>query len=291
MRYMGGKDKLSKRISTSILEARKPGQDTYLEPFVGGASVLAKVAPHFTTALAGDTVEDLILLWEAARDGWVPPLGMTKDEYESLKLAPPSALRGFAAFGMSYSGKRWAGWTPNLPTRKWDEEASRGVVRKASSFANVTFACRSYSEWTVDETYVIYCDPPYDGTTEYPGAPGFNSAAFWQVAEEWVDKGATVLVSEYGAPDGWVARWSKDVPVSLRPGGHRTRAIESLWVPGISSDHPWDDDLIQFARLISEIEATQTLDIDALCESMDLSPADVTEIIDRAQSRWEGLKP
>jgi hypothetical protein len=53
----------------------------------------------------------------------------------------------------------------------------------------------------------------------------------------------------------------------------------------------WNDNLLQFARLLSEITATQdNLDYDALCESMDLELVDVAELFERAQDVWEAAK-
>lgn len=57
----------------------------------------------------------------------------------------------------------------------------------------------------------------------------------------------------------------------------------------------WDDDLIQFARLIDEIVAaldesqTKDLIID-LCRSTDLSPDEVNSLFDRAEKVWEAAK-
>lgn len=53
----------------------------------------------------------------------------------------------------------------------------------------------------------------------------------------------------------------------------------------------WENDEIQFPRLLAEIVATQdSLDIDALCESMDLEPDEVDELFNRAQKRWDEIK-
>lgn len=53
----------------------------------------------------------------------------------------------------------------------------------------------------------------------------------------------------------------------------------------------WEDDSIQFPRLLCEIMATQDkLDIPALAESMDLSVEDVNELFDRAHTTWERAK-
>lgn len=53
----------------------------------------------------------------------------------------------------------------------------------------------------------------------------------------------------------------------------------------------WNNNLIQFARLIAEISATQDhLDLPALAESMDLEVADVNTLFDRANEVWEASK-
>jgi hypothetical protein len=53
----------------------------------------------------------------------------------------------------------------------------------------------------------------------------------------------------------------------------------------------WDNNQVQFARLLAEIVATQDkLDIKALCESMDLEPEQINELFDRADTAWEAAK-
>ncbi len=54
---------------------------------------------------------------------------------------------------------------------------------------------------------------------------------------------------------------------------------------------PWDNNLIQFARLICEVNATQpTLDCAALCSEMDLEQDEVNELFERAHEVWETYK-
>lgn len=56
-------------------------------------------------------------------------------------------------------------------------------------------------------------------------------------------------------------------------------------------DDRWANDLTQFARLLAEINATQdTLDFDALSESMGLELARIDELFDRADTVWEAAK-
>lgn len=53
----------------------------------------------------------------------------------------------------------------------------------------------------------------------------------------------------------------------------------------------WEDDLVQFARLLREILATQdTLDIGVLADSMDLRREEVSELFERAHEVWEEAK-
>jgi len=49
----------------------------------------------------------------------------------------------------------------------------------------------------------------------------------------------------------------------------------------------WDNDLIQFARLLTELAMTQDLNLDALEVSMNLEHQDIDELFDRAQSIWQ----
>ena len=52
-----------------------------------------------------------------------------------------------------------------------------------------------------------------------------------------------------------------------------------------------DENLIQFARLLCEIVATQdNFDSDALCKEMDISDIELNEIFDKAHDVWEDAK-
>ena len=56
----------------------------------------------------------------------------------------------------------------------------------------------------------------------------------------------------------------------------------------------WEDNSIQFPRLIAEAEAAGlwTADVsvfNAMCESMDLEHEEVFEIIERAQTVWDKI--
>jgi hypothetical protein len=66
--------------------------------------------------------------------------------------------------------------------------------------------------------------------------------------------------------------------------------IQSPPRAAVSSEDPWENNFIQFPRLIAEIAANCSFskgDFKALCESMDLEPERVNELFDRAQCEWD----
>lgn len=70
-------------------------------------------------------------------------------------------------------------------------------------------------------------------------------------------------------------------------------APDCFWVTGsvTPARTPWEDNAIQFPRLLAEIMATQdNLDADALCEAMDITREELDELFDRAQAAWETIK-
>ena len=59
------------------------------------------------------------------------------------------------------------------------------------------------------------------------------------------------------------------------------------------SNKKWNDNSIQFPRLIAEINACVDIsekDWIALQESMDLSEGDIMDLFDRANDEWEKIK-
>jgi len=71
MQYLGGKFHIRKRVAAFVRQHLDADQ-TYWEPFVGAAWVLAELFPH-TPRIASDIHPDLIMLWQAIQDGWEPP--------------------------------------------------------------------------------------------------------------------------------------------------------------------------------------------------------------------------
>lgn len=209
MYYVGGKNRLAIPLR-NLIATHAPCGGTYLEPFLGGANSFAAIAPMFTRTMAGDTHPDLMLFWEAIRSGWRPPARISQAEYQRLKTAEPSALRGAAGFCCSYRGKWFGGWDGKVRWTRCDQiwrdqytESVNHALRKAGSLAAADLRHQPYWDWKPEPGTVVYCDPPYADTTGY--GKSFDTARFWQVASDWAANGAHVFVSEYTAPEPWQA--------------------------------------------------------------------------------------
>lgn len=196
MQYLGGKSRIAKQICNVLEEWRTPNQ-LYIEPFIGGCSVFSLMKGPKE---GYDIHPDLISMWQAVQQGWIPPDELSENEYQNLKRQTPSALRGFAGFACSFGGK-WFGGYARQPGHNYAKGGQRSIVRKASGLANCVIDRVDYRKLQPIES-LIYCDPPYNGTTKYSSE--FDSEEFWGVVRKWSDMGNVVIVSEYEAPDDFL---------------------------------------------------------------------------------------
>lgn len=232
MMYQGGKARLAKPIAEQI-QARRGGRRRYLEPFLGGASVFSLVAPTFEQALGADVQTDLVLMWQAAADGWRAPETLTRQEYDTLRHdQAPSPMRAFAAYPCSYAGKRFGGYavSPSVP-RNYAKAGSRSIERTAQAMRmpHILISEMDYRLHKVDADTVVYCDPPYAGTLGYRSTDTFDHAEFWETMTVWAGLGALVLVSEYSAPAGWVPVLEMDRHTSTALDNAGSRAVDKLY--------------------------------------------------------------
>lgn len=229
MRYMGGKERQAKYLVPEILK-HGAGCTSYLEPFLGGASIFSRMAPHFPGEATGADIQpDLILMWNAVLGGWDPPTSLTREEWYVLKASEPSALRGFAGFGCSFGGMFFQGYAKESPGHFRVRDSHNSVLRKAARMTGAKILLADYREFDPGPGTLVYCDPPYAGTTGYVGVGQFDHAEFWTVARAWATDGATVLVSEYAGPDFTELVWERATRVLLNRDSNTGVAIERLF--------------------------------------------------------------
>lgn len=219
---MGSKRRFAKELLPIILRERE--SRLYVEPFVGGANMLDKVPGN---RLASDIDPDLICLWKAVSNGWLPPEKVTEDEYYRLKSSGASPLKGYAAFALSYAGKKFGGWCRDGEGRRnYVDEAYRNALKQFPKLKGVEFVLSSYLDLEIPEDSVVYCDPPYQGTTKYKH--DFDHDQFWNWVRE-VSSHSQVFVSEYSAPDDFECLWEKQTTSSLTKDTGSKTGTERLW--------------------------------------------------------------
>ena len=205
MRYLGGKSRLARYIAPFLR-----GSGLFYEPFVGGFNIVPAVQPH-TAAQCSDTHKGLIKMFVAIQQGWRPPASITERRYYELKQETESPLRTFASFGASFGGKEWGGFARDKAGgggRDLAAQAARSLSRKIPWILQSRFTCSSFEGILPAPESVIYCDPPYAGTTPYTGE-AFDVAAFVYWCNTQARRGCEVLVSEFTIPcPTWQIVWS-----------------------------------------------------------------------------------
>lgn len=220
MKYMGSKARFTKEILPIILDGRREGQ-YYVEPFAGGMNSICSVDGN---RIANDLHYYLIEMWKELLNGW-EPIKVSKEEYIKVRERPkdfPSHYVGWVGFNCSYSGKWFGGYagetqTKNGSIRDYQDEAIRNTVKQVLQMQGTALFNTSYQNLRIPENSIIYCDPPYLGTTGYLNSLDYTE--FWQWVRDKSAEGHSVFISEYQAPDDFECVWYKEAKSSLSANG------------------------------------------------------------------------
>jgi DNA adenine methylase len=236
MQYMGGKAHIAKRLIKAILNDTAE-RGMWYEPFVGGGNVLEAAAPYFDTVQASDIHEDLILMWQEGMDGWTPPSFVSREEYETLRNATPSANRGYAGFGASFGGKWFGGYgitkiDKKHPNAEICRSSYKTVSRQLNIFIenDIEFYHADFNDIGLPPNCVVYCDPPYRNTMPY-STGSFRYSLFYSKIREWANSGCIVYVSEMQLPDFLHTRtvWESSKRNFMDASGNSSLRIEKLF--------------------------------------------------------------
>lgn len=214
-----------------IKEAKRKGVTTWIEPFVGGANIIDKVPSEFKR-IGIDLNEHIIMALVAIRDLFDElPEQLSEAEYKQIKGISPDPIKSWLRFVASFGGKFDNGYA----REKGSDESTfvgygkRNAQKQSPNLQGVILLHDSYERCTKAQNCVIYCDPPYKGTTSYKTG-AFDHNKFW----EWcrmMSKHNLVFVSEYNAPDDFECIWEGEVKTnfaSQRKGATHT-ATEKLF--------------------------------------------------------------
>jgi DNA adenine methylase len=228
MKYMGSKNRIAKHLLPIMLENRN-GR-TWVEPFVGGANMIDKVDGK---RIGADFNEYVISLFTGIQNGFMPPNEVSEEEYRQARLnRVVMPLVSFIGFGCSYSGKWFGGYargnTNKGEPRNYCLESKKNILKQAENLNDVEFVHSSYQDLEIPKNSLIYCDPPYEGTTKYKD--GFSHAEFWEWCRTKTKEGHQVFISEYNAPRDFKSIYSKEVNSSLTKDTGSKKANEQLFV-------------------------------------------------------------
>jgi DNA adenine methylase len=214
MKYMGSKNRIAKHLLPIMLaECEKHGITKWVEPFVGGANMIDKVPDTFERVgydLNDHAIHALIDIRDNAES---LPDAVSEEEYKNYKGLPPQSVTSWVRIACAYGGifeSKLAADRTGL--RNYASEAKRNAIKQSPKIQNVQFICDSYENLNFTNA-LIYCDPPYQGTSGYKTG-AFDHDKFFEWCRQQAKKNI-VFVSEYNAPDDFECVWQGEIKTNF----------------------------------------------------------------------------
>lgn len=203
----------------------------WVEPFVGGGNSIEKV-PTWMVRIGSDCNEHLIEALIGIRDR---PNDLPKECsgacYKFIKDFPPRWDTSWLRFVASFGGRFDNGYA-----RQGDDsyyrnsnvmEGWNNAQKQSPLLQGVHLYCVDYQNLVIPSKSLVYCDPPYKGTTKYRGTEPFDHDKFWDWCRKQKALGHFIFVSEAEAPSDFTCIWEKEIKVSINnnqfSGQHKKR--------------------------------------------------------------------
>ena len=108
-------------------------------------------------------------------------------------------------------------------------EAKRNAKKQSPNLQGVELIKGSYEEHSYFKNCLIYCDPPYKGTTSYK-AGVFDHDKFWDWCRRMAQKNC-IFVSEYSAPEDFNCVWEGKIKTNFASQRKKSthEAVEKLF--------------------------------------------------------------
>jgi len=227
IRYQGGKQRFAKAIYETITEYEymNTGKNklNLYSPFFGMGSVELEFSRRdndercVRKIFANDINEDVILMWEALQDGWLPKKTCSATFYNNLKEEEPSAERVFylsayafgGVFGSSFRGK----YQSPEQNKREGLSAYNNVKEVVPYLDCFKFRNGSYVKRKPKKGEMVYADPPYYSSLNYgvnKYLTDFDYDEFWETMREWSKTNLVFVSEEMGKhiPKDFVSIWS-----------------------------------------------------------------------------------
>jgi DNA adenine methylase len=239
--YHGGKQRIGEKLAKTIVdEAIEISEEYdfvikgYCEPFCGMMGVYKHIPAlfeendEFIKYKAGDANNSVIMMWNAAKDGWVPPTKVSERSYNKLKNSKDSALKGYVGHQYAFAGQYFEGYAPKYGKTADSSKASQNVRNIGEELFDVSIKNGNYTQYSNLKNYVIYCDPPYADTKQrYIGT--FESGQFWDWCRDMSEHNI-IFVSSYKAPKDFQTIFSSQHKLTGNTSGKDKRRVEKLFV-------------------------------------------------------------
>lgn len=200
LRYFAGKSRLAHRITKCIVAALKynKGVTCYAEPFAGMFRVgtnICRTQHTLSDFHLNDNNADVYVFWKTLLSTkWLPDTTpLTARQYTEWKQSRKiSAQRTFYGYQLSHRGTFFSGTVPGaLHNKQRSLQGTRARAEDIKRFFQASNKRISVTDVDVLTTSslkykntVVYCDPPYFGTTNN-GWNRDSECAFWRRIEQW----------------------------------------------------------------------------------------------------------
>lgn len=231
VKYMGSKKRIAKYIVPIMINAAKENNIVrWVEPFVGGGNVIQDIPTGFIK-IGCDISPHTISAMLAIRDfPETLPDSISEEYYLKILGKPASPIESWVRFVCSVGGKFENGYARDKTNRNYASEGKRNAMKQSPKIQDVDFICCDYTKLMFTDS-LIYCDPPYKGTTGYKTG-NFDSEAFFQWCRDLKNLGNIVFVSEYQCPEDFTCVWQGVVKTNFSSGRNKAthNAVEKLFL-------------------------------------------------------------
>ena len=218
MRYLGGKQRISKELSCFLNSQLKENQ-SFVDLFCGSCNIVSKIDNN-RLRIANDKHYYLIEMWKALQNGWEMPDIVTEEDYKYIKEHkdenPP--LAGFVGFGCSYAGRWFEGYARS-GERNFCLNAKNSNLKILPKIQDVIFYNEDYKDVNIPIGSLVYCDIPYKDSKPYSKKEVgiFNYNEFYQWVRDNSDK-YDIYISEYkhNVPEDFEIVWEKKSKKDIR---------------------------------------------------------------------------
>lgn len=236
MKYVGSKQKISKYIVPIIQKYIDDNKITqYIEPFVGGASIIDKIDCNFKYGFDIDEIPISIFnhYKKFPQDLDRLPKIISKEDFYKIRddKSYPNWFRSSIMLFASYNSRVYGGCYGAMAKikdgtiRNYYQEAINNLRKQLPLLKNIKFQQMDYKD-LIAENCVIYNDPPYTSGIGY--SIKFDHNKFWNWVRE-MSKNNIVITSEYEAPDDFECIWEMPVKTHMN-NRNKLNKIEKLFI-------------------------------------------------------------